>query len=113
MEEEEEEEEDAAVAPVVHMVCNAPRALHRWFRRRVCRVRFIMCVRQTVYEDRHHLPPNQYIERVTFNNKRRKQNRGLTGAERSASGVNSWAPARLRIALCYAERRGVALRCPV
>ena len=32
------------------------------------------------YEDHHHLPPNPYIERVSSNNKRRKQNRGLTGA---------------------------------
>ena len=31
-------------------------------------------------------------------NKRRKQNRGLTGAEKCASRVNSQAPARWRIA---------------
>ena len=45
-------------------------------------------------EDHHHLPPNPDIERVTYNNKRRKQKGGLTGAEKSASGVNSQRMAR-------------------
>ena len=53
------------------------------------------------FEDRHHLPPN--VERVTLNNKRKKQKLGLTGADKCASRVNSRAPARLRITLCSAE----------
>ncbi|CAB1449821.1 unnamed protein product [Pleuronectes platessa] len=56
------------------------------------------------YEDHHLLLPNQYIEWVTYNNKRIKQNRRLTDPEKCVSRVNSQAPARLRTALCCAAR---------
>ena len=49
-------------------------------------------------EDHHHLPPNPYIERVIYNNnKRRKQNRRLTS-------VNGQAAARLRMARHFRVR---------
>ena len=53
-------------------------------------------------------PEPLHLTGFTYNNKRRKQNRWLTGAEKCASRVNSQAAARLRIAL-----RALALRFSV